>query len=65
MPTKINGADHRWVGGYCFNGNDTLGFKDFAKARFALKRANVPDTNLIAIVDPSVEYTFNTLNSDA
>lgn len=59
---KINGADHRWVGSQTVNGNDTLGFKDFAKARYALKRANVPDTNLIAIVDPSVEYTFNTLS---
>lgn len=59
---KINGADHRWVGSQVVNGNDTLGFKDFAKARHSLKRANVPDTNLIAIVDPSVEYTFNTLS---
>lgn len=57
----INGAAHRWVGGQVVNAKRTLGFKDFAKARFALKRANVPDTNLIAIVDPSVEYTFNTL----
>lgn len=61
-PNRINGADHRWVGSATVNGNDTLGFKDFAKARYALKRANVPDTNLIAIVDPSVEYTFNTLS---
>lgn len=59
---KINNADHRWVGSQTVNGNDTLNFKDFAKARYALKRANVPDTNLIAIVDASVEYTFNTLS---
>lgn len=59
---KINGADHRWVGSATINSNDTLAFKDFAKARYALKKANVPDTNLIAIVDPSVEYTFNTLS---
>lgn len=58
----INGAAHRWVGSSTVNSNQTLGFKDFAKARYALKRANVPDTNLIAIVDPSVEYTFNTLS---
>lgn len=58
---RINDADHRWVGSTTINTNQTLGFKDFAKARYALKRANVPDTNLIAIVDPSVEYTFNTL----
>lgn len=57
---NINGAAHRWVGSNTVNSNQTLGFKDFAKARYALKRANVPDTNLIAIVDPSVEYVFNT-----
>jgi hypothetical protein len=56
-----NGEAHRWVGGNQINSVQTLGFKDFAKARHALKRALVPMTNLIAIVDPSVEYTFNTL----
>ena len=53
----INGADHRWVGS---GTNEIMTVTDFAKARYALKMANVPDTNLIAIVDPSVEYTFNT-----
>lgn len=57
----INGANHRWVGHDVVNSNQTLGFKDFAQALFAIKRANVPQTNLIAIVDPSVEYHFNTL----
>lgn len=60
---RINNADHRWVGSSIVNANDTLGLKDFAKARYSLKKANVPDTNLIAIVDPSVEYTFNTLSA--
>ena len=59
---QINGADHRWVGSDTVNSNRTIGFKDFAKALFALKKANVPQTNLIAIVDPSVEYHFNTLS---
>jgi hypothetical protein len=36
---------------------------DFARARFSLKKLNVPDTNLVAIVDPSVEYTLNTLTN--
>lgn len=57
----INGAAHRMVGSDVANTNQTIGLKDFAKARFALKRANVPDTNLVAIVDPSVEYHLNTL----
>ena len=59
---RINNADHRWVGSNTVNAVNTLNFKDFAKARYALKRANVPDTNLVAIVDASVEYTFSTLS---
>lgn len=57
----INGADHRWVATDIANSVRTIGTKDFAKARYSLKKANVPDTNLIAIVDPSVEYHINTL----
>lgn len=57
---KINGADHRWVGSDTLNSKRTLGPEDFAKARYALKMANVPDQNLIAIVDPSVEFVMNT-----
>ena len=56
----INGASHRFIG---TGTNETITLADFAKARFALKKANVPDTNLIAIVDPSVEYTLNTLSN--
>jgi hypothetical protein len=55
-----NGEAHRWVGGATVNGGRTLGFEDFAAARHALKRAKVPMTDLIAIVDPSVEFVFNT-----
>lgn len=56
----INGASHRFVG---TGTNETMALADFAKARYALKKANVPDTNLVAIVDPSVEYTLNTLSN--
>lgn len=55
-----NGEAHRWVGGATVAGVRTLGFEDFAAARHALKRAKVPMTNLVAIVDPSVEFVFNT-----
>lgn len=57
---KINGADHRWVGS---GTNETIALSDFAKALYSLKKANVPDINLIAIVDPSVEYAINTLSN--
>lgn len=60
---SINGAAHRWVGSATLNAKRTLGVEDFARARFALKKANVPDQNLIAIVDPSVEYVLNTLTN--
>lgn len=61
----INGADHRFVAGNEIAANVTysIELKDFAKALYALKKANVPQTNLIAIVDPSVEYTLNTLTN--
>lgn len=56
----INGADHR----FCASGtNEVMTVADFAKALYALKKANVPQSNLIAIVDPSVEYAMNTLTN--
>ena len=57
---SINGAAHRWVGSDTLNSARVIGPEDFARARYALKKANVPDTNLVAIVDPSVEYILNT-----
>jgi hypothetical protein len=56
----INGVGHRFVAS---GSSQVITVKDFARARYALKKANVPDTNLIAIVDPSVEYTLNTLTN--
>jgi hypothetical protein len=56
----INGARHRIIGS---GTNDTISVTDFAKAHYALKKANVPMTNLVAIVDPSVEYSLNTLTN--
>ena len=56
----IDGVEHRWAAS---GTGATMSLTDFAKARYALKKANVPDTNLIAIVDPSVEYTLNTLSN--
>lgn len=53
----INGADHRWVGS---GASSAIAYTDFARAHYALTRANVPLTNLIAIVDPSVAYTLQT-----
>ena len=57
---QINGADHRFIG---TGTNETMAVADFAKALYALKKANVPQSNLVAIVDPSVEYEINTLTN--
>lgn len=56
----INSASHRWIGQGL---NETIDVKDFAKALYALQKANVPPVNLVAIVDPSVEYALNTMTN--
>jgi hypothetical protein len=56
----INGAPHRFVAS---GSGQVITTADFAKALYSLKKANVPQTNLIAIVDPSVEYTLNTVTN--
>lgn len=56
---EINNAYHRYAGG----NSGAIELADFAYALYALKKANVPQTNLIAIVDPSVEYIFNTTST--
>lgn len=56
----INSARHRFIG----SGTSRLIVpEDFAKARYALNKANVPLTNLVAIVDPSVEYHLSTMTN--
>lgn len=59
-PNLINGAPHRWIG---TGANNSLSVTDFARARNSLQKANVPMTNLVAIVDPSVEWHLNTLSA--
>ena len=55
----INGAAHRLIGSGTSN---AIAVADFAKALHSLKTAKVPQRNLVAIVDPSVEYELNTLS---
>jgi hypothetical protein len=57
----INGAAHRFVANSGAAG--TMGVAEFARALHSLKKANMPDVNLIASVDPSVEYTINTITN--
>ncbi len=53
----INNASHRWVAG---GTGQSITIADFAKAQYALQKAQVPLTNLCAVVDPSVAYTLAT-----
>lgn len=54
----INGADHRFVASG--NSNTTLTLDDFAKAKYALDKAQAGGSR-VAIIDPSQEYVFNNL----
>lgn len=56
---QLNNAFHRMSGGNA----GRIEAADFAYALYSLKKANVPQTNMVAIVDPSVEYTINTLTN--
>jgi hypothetical protein len=56
----INGAAHRFV---VTGTTESFSVADFARVVHSLKKANVPDVNLVGIVDPSVEYTINTLSN--
>lgn len=55
----INGKAHRIAGGL----SGKMELADFAYAKLALKKANVPMTNLTAIVEPSVAYYAETLTN--
>ena len=54
-----NGIAHRISGA----NSGRIELADFAYARYALKKANVPDRGLVAVVDPSVEFQLNTLSN--
>jgi hypothetical protein len=57
---NINGAPHR----FCGSGTSAVfAVADAAKALYSLKKANVPSSNLVAIVGPTGEYTLNTLTN--
>ena len=55
----INGTAHRMLGS---GTGGKIAVEDFAKANLALKTGKVPQKNLVAIVDPSVEFELNTLS---
>ena len=54
----INGAAHRFIASG--STNTVLSLDDFAKAKYALDKANAGGSR-VAIIDPSQEYVFNQL----
>jgi hypothetical protein len=56
----VNGRPHRWVGSAASNAR-TLTLNDFISMKLAFDKANVPAGGRIAIVDPVVEATLNSL----
>ena len=62
-PNVINAADHRFVASGGVDGSRTILPIDFAKAKYALQKANVPMEGLTALIDPSLEYQLSTLTN--
>lgn len=58
----VNGRPHRWVGSAASNAR-TLTLTDFISMKLAFDKANVPAGGRIAIVDPVVEATLNSLQN--
>jgi hypothetical protein len=56
----INGAPHRFYGQGAGN---VISPQDFALAKYSLQKAAVPMENLVAIVDPSVEFQLSTMTN--
>ena len=56
----VNGRPHRWVGSAASNAR-TITLNDFVSMKLAFDKANAPAGGRIAIVDPVVEASINSL----
>lgn len=56
----INSAAHRFIGS---GTSEAFAVSDAARVIHSLQKANISDRGIIGIVDPSVEYTLNTLTN--
>lgn len=57
----VNGRPHRWIGGGSGVTTRTMSISDFIAMKAAFDKANVPASGRIAIVDPLVEATLNSI----
>jgi len=59
----VNGRPHRWVAGGASGTNRIMTMSDFIAMKLAFDKAGVPASGRIAIVDPVVEATLNSLTN--
>lgn len=59
----VNGRPHRWIAGGSGITTRRMSLADFIAAKFAFDKANVPAEGRIAIVDPVVEASLNSLTN--
>ncbi len=59
----VNGRPHRWVAGGASASTRVMTLSDFIAMKLAFDKANVPAAGRIAIVDPIVEATLNSISN--
>lgn len=59
----INGRPHRWVAGGAAATSRNMTLDDFIAMKLAFDKANVPQAGRIAIVDPIVEASLNSITN--
>lgn len=59
----VNGRPHRWVAGGSGGSSRVMTLSDFIAMKLAFDKAGVPASGRIAIVDPIVEATLNSLQN--
>lgn len=59
----VNGRPHRWVAGGASATNRIMTLSDFIAMKLSFDKAGVPTSGRIAIVDPIVEATLNSLTN--
>ena len=59
----VNGRPHRWIGGGSGVTTRVMSMADLIAMKLAFDKANVPAAGRIAIVDPIVEATLNSLTN--
>jgi len=60
---NVNGRAHRWIAGGSGGTTRNMTMADFVAAKLSFDKANVPQSGRIAIVDPIVEATLNSLTN--